>query len=225
MTKPSYPLEAVVLVSGNGSNLQAIIDAIDAGDLQVRLSAVISNRSDAYALQRAYRAGVPIEVLPDEEFQTRKSFDAALKNRLIALSPDLIIMAGFMRILGPEVVHPFEGKMINVHPALLPKYRGLHTHAKALAAGDALHGCSIHFVTEELDGGPLICQVSLPIDAEDDVDRLKQKVQGLEHIYYPKVIGWFVDNRLHMQADGVYLDGEKLPDTGKQYHVEFSAHS
>ncbi len=220
MPKPAYPLNIIILVSGNGSNLQAIMDAIETGHLPTHILSVISNRADAYALQRAYRAGIPIEVLPDVEFPTRKAFDDALKARLTAMNPDLIVLAGFMRILGDDLVQAFQGKMINIHPALLPKYRGLNTHAKALAAGDSEHGCSIHFVTEELDGGPVIAQITVPITPDDTEASLQKKVQIVEHQYYPKIIQWFVDDRLVMKNNQAILDGNPLPEQGKQYALE-----
>ena len=206
----SSPLPIVVLVSGNGSNLQAIIDAIAAGQLNARICAVISNTSDAYGLQRAQSAGIPGIVIEHENFQGRETFDEKLKACIEQYQPELIVLAGFMRILGDRFVQHFSGKMINIHPSLLPKYRGLHTHRRALDAGDKEHGLSIHFVSTELDGGPLILQVKVAVLADDTEESLAQRVLAQEHKTYPMVIQWVADKRLKLLGEQVMLDGKPV---------------
>ena len=174
----------VVLISGSGSNLQAIIDA----RLPVRIRAVISNRADAYGLQRAAQAGIPGEVLDHREFTDRAAFDAALRQRIDHYQPDLVVLAGFMRILTDELVEHYRGRMINIHPSLLPKYRGTNTHARAIEAGDKEAGCSVHWVTPELDAGPVILQARVPIHPGDSAGTLAARVLEQEQRIYPEAI-------------------------------------
>jgi phosphoribosylglycinamide formyltransferase-1 len=207
-------LPIVVLVSGSGSNLQAIIDDAQA-DLPVDIRAVISNKADAYGLERARKANIPTRVLEHTAFEDRPAYDQALMTLIDEYQPALVILAGFMRILTPSFVSHYQGRLLNIHPSLLPKYRGLHTHQRVLESGDRQHGASIHLVTEELDGGPLILQVTVPIEPDDDEASLAARVLTQEHIIYPTVIRWFAEGRLSVtngviEMDGVTLDGPKL---------------
>lgn len=206
------PFRLVVLVSGNGSNLQAFIDRVADGSLPAHIVAVISNKPDVYALERARRAGIATEVLDHREFASREAFDTALAARIDAHRPDLVILAGFMRILTPAFVHHYDGRLLNVHPSLLPKFTGMDTHARALAAGEREHGCSVHFVTEELDGGPVVAQACLPILPDDSADTLRARVQQAEHRLYPLVAGWLATGRLRLAGHGVTLDGVPLTE-------------
>lgn len=211
----AQPCNVVVLISGSGSNLQALIDAIAAG-LPARIGAVISNRADAYGLVRAQNAGIATAVLDHKGFDGREAFDRALIERIDAQQPDLVVLAGFMRILSAEFVRHYAGRLLNIHPSLLPRYKGLHTHQRALEAGDAEHGCSVHFVTEELDGGPLVVQAVVPVLDGDTPDILAQRVQRGEHHIYPLAVHWFAEGRLRLGEQGVELDGQPLPASGRQ---------
>lgn len=206
------PFRLAVLVSGNGSNLQAFIDRIADGSLPARIVAVISNKPDVYALERARRAGIATEVVDHREFASREAFDTALAARIDAHRPDLVILAGFMRILTPAFVHHYAGRLLNVHPSLLPKFTGMDTHARAIAAGEREHGCSVHFVTEELDGGPVVAQACLPILPDDSADTLRARVQQAEHRLYPLVAGWLATGRLRLSGHGVTLDDAPLTE-------------
>ena len=205
-----------VLISGTGSNLQAILDAIDAGELPARVSLVLSNKAGAAGLARAERAGVPAQAIDHRGFPDRASFDQAMIERIDAHGADTVVLAGVMRILSPGFVRHYQGRLITIHPALLPKYPGLNTHARALEAGDREHGCSLHFVTDELDGGPLIAQARFPVAANDTAETLSEKVQAREHRLYPQVLRWRAQQRLQMTDQGVELDGERLPAQGFQ---------
>lgn len=203
-------LPVVVLISGSGTNLQAIIDSAD-NDLPIEIRAVISNRPNVHGLQRAAQAGIETAVLDHKAFPDRESYDRSLMALIDTYSPALVALAGFMRILTPALVRHYAGRMFNIHPSLLPKYTGLHTHQRVLDAGDALHGASIHFVTEELDGGPLIVQAQVPVMAGDDADTLAARVLEKEHQIYPLAIRWFAENRLRLDENGdVRLDDRKL---------------
>jgi len=204
----------VVLVSGNGSNLQAIIDACQHGRVNATLSAVFSNKASAYGLERAQSAGIPAHALDPKSFADREAFDVALADEIDAYQPDLVVLAGYMRILGPAFVERYAGRMLNIHPSLLPKYPGLHTHQKALDNKDVEHGTSVHFVTPELDGGPVILQAKVPVFDEDSADDLHARVQHQEHAIYPLVVGWFVDGRLTLDNGQVVLDGQVVPAQG-----------
>ncbi len=196
----------VVLISGSGSNLQAIIDACHEGRIHGRVCGVISNRPDAYGLERARRAGIPDIVVDHRLHADRTSFESELTRQLERLEPDLILLAGFMRILTPDFVARFEGRMLNIHPSLLPKYRGLHTHRQALANGDREHGSSVHFVTAELDGGPVVAQEKLTVEAGDTEATLADRVKILEHRLYPQVVDWFCSGRLQYRNGKIQLD-------------------
>ena len=200
----------VVLISGSGSNLQAIMDAIDAGTLRATIAAVISNRADAFGLQRAFNAGIPAEILDHKSFASRETFDTALQTRIDAFMPDLVILAGFMRILTPAFVEHYTGRMLNIHPSLLPLYKGIHTHQRVLDDGAQEHGVSVHFVTAELDGGPVVMQAKIPVLPSDTADSLAKRVQVQEHIIYPRVVKWFVEGRLALAHNQVVLDGNVM---------------
>ncbi len=207
------PCNVVVLISGSGSNLQALIDS-QSDSNPARIGAVISNRADAYGLQRAQAAGIPTQVLSHREFADREAFDAALMAAIDAFQPDLVVLAGFMRILTPGFVRHYQGRLLNIHPSLLPRHKGLDTHNRAVAAGDAEHGCSVHFVTEELDGGPVAIQAAIPIRPDESVAQLTDRVHVEEHRIYPLAVRWFAEGRLRLGEQGAMLDGEKLPASG-----------
>lgn len=202
----------VVLISGSGSNLQAIIDICESGKIQAKVTAVFSNKSDAYGLERAKTYGIPTHALSVQDYlggegkPDRQAFDTELMSQIDTYQPDLIILAGYMRILSPNFVQHYLGKMLNIHPSLLPKYSGLHTHQRAIDAGDTEHGTSVHFVTEELDGGPVILQAKVPVFEDDAADDLAQRVLVQEHHIYPLVTKWFIEGRLGMKDGQAYLD-------------------
>ncbi|MDD1960929.1 MULTISPECIES: phosphoribosylglycinamide formyltransferase [Pseudomonas] len=211
---PSKTCNVVVLLSGSGSNLQALIDSCRSEDSPVRIRAVVSNRADAYGLQRAAAAGIDTAVLDHTGFDGREAFDAALMARIDGFAPDLVVLAGFMRILSGGFVRHYQGRLLNIHPSLLPKYKGLHTHRRALEAGDAEHGCSVHFVTEELDGGPLVVQAVVPVTSDDTAESLAQRVHHQEHQIYPLAVHWFAEGRLRLGEHGALLDGQPLAASG-----------
>ena len=200
----------VVLISGSGSNLQAIIDAVKQNAINAHIAAVLSNRAGAYGLQRARAASIPTEVVDHTQFPDRVTFDRALLRCVETYHPGLVILAGFMRILSDEFVNPFLGRMLNIHPSLLPEFRGLHTHQRALDKGVAQHGCSVHFVTNELDGGPVILQASVPVLAQDTPESLAARVLKQEHVIYPLCVHWFCENRLRLDDRRVIFDGQPL---------------
>lgn len=201
----------VVLISGNGSNLQALIDDAKLSK-KYQIKAVISNNPEALGLSRAKRESIKTYCIDHREFKQRADFDRALLNAIQENQPDLVVLAGFMRKLGPEIVNHFVNKMINVHPSLLPKFPGLNTYQKAIAAGEAEHGCSIHLVTAELDAGPILAQTRTPLVPNEA--ELRQQVQELEHKLLPLVVGWFAQDRLKVQEGIVYLNGQALPVQG-----------
>lgn len=203
-------LRLVVLLSGNGSNLEAILEQIAEGKLAAEVVAVLSNNPQAYGLERATRRQIPTLVVDHRQYPDREAYDRALIAQLDPYSPDLVVLAGFMRILSPVLVQHYQGRLINIHPSLLPKYQGLHTHQRALAAGDAEHGTSVHFVTEELDGGPLIAQARLKIAPDATEQSLTESVKQLEYCLYPEVIRWFAEKRLELRHGQPYLDQQPL---------------
>ncbi|MFD3245583.1 phosphoribosylglycinamide formyltransferase [Rahnella aquatilis] len=204
----------VVLVSGEGSNLQALIDACQQGRINATLCAVFSNKAAAYGLERARLADISAHALDVKAYQDRAAFDVALADAIEAYQPDLVVLAGYMRILTAEFVQRFAGRMINIHPSLLPKYPGLHTHRQAIENQDTEHGTSVHFVTEELDGGPVILQAKVPVFADDTEEDLIARVQTQEHSIYPLVVSWFVDGRLSLQNGHALLDNNPLSERG-----------
>lgn len=207
----------VVLLSGSGSNLQSIIDAWANSDAPGTIRAVISNRPAAFGLERARKAGIETRALDHKAFADRESFDTELLKVVNSFQPDLVVLAGFMRILTPAFVTEFYGRLLNIHPSLLPKYPGLHTHQRALDAGDTEHGASIHFVTEELDGGPVVLQVRVPVLNDDSPDTLAARVLVKEHQIYPLVCTWFMQGRLILAEGHATLDGNTLPRTGVDF--------
>src|SRR5437899_2206719 len=189
-----------VLISGRGSNLGALIDAERRGALGGAVSAVISNRPDAPGLAIAERHGIATEIVDQRAFDSRNAFDAALATAVDASTPDLVVLAGFMRILTPAFVARYAGRMLNIHPSLLPAFPGLDTHERALAAGVKLHGCTVHFVTAELDHGPIVAQAALPVRAGDSAETLAARLIKLEHLIYPRALRWFVEGRLVIEG-------------------------
>lgn len=204
----------VVLISGSGTNLQALMDAVSAGDIAADIVAVISNRPAVGGLTRAEQAGIATEVLDHKQFADRAAFDAALADRIDAYRPDLVVLAGFMRILTPAFTGRYAGRMLNIHPSLLPAYQGLATHQRALDAGETAHGVTVHFVTAELDGGPSVIQAKVPVLADDNAESLAKRVQQQEHIVYPLAVKWFTESRLRLSEGQVWLDNEPLPSSG-----------
>lgn len=211
-------LPIVVLISGSGSNLQALIDQSLSGHLDIDIKAVISNNADAYGLKRAEQAGISTHHLNHKEFESRESFDAALQNCIDQHQPQLVVLAGFMRILSEGFTRHYQGRMLNIHPSLLPKYKGLNTHQRAIEAGEAFHGVSVHFVSAELDAGAVIVQAKTPIEADETVETLSQKVHKLEHIIYPLAVKWFSEARLKELNNKAILDETPLDETGFAYN-------
>ena len=203
-----------MLISGRGSNLQAIIDAIRAGELAANIRAVISSEPGAPGAARARTAGIPTQVVNYRDYDTREAFDQALMQRIDACQPQLVVLAGFMRILGRDFIDHYAGRLINIHPALLPEFPGLNTHARALQGGATRHGASVHFVTREVDGGPVIVQAAVPVFADDTPEVLAERVLQEEHRIYPLAIRWFIDGRLSVEDGRVLLDGEQRPEQG-----------
>ena len=200
--------QTAILVSGSGTNLQAFIDAVAAGSLDLDLCVVFSNNPNAFGLERAEKAGIPTACIQHGDFPDRESFDRAVIAELDRWNPELLILAGFMRILSPAFVSHYEGKILNIHPALLPKYPGLNTHQRVLDAGDEWHGSTVHFVTEELDGGPRILQGRLPVDPQESADELQHRVQAIEHKIYPQAAGLVGSGRVVFRNGQAWIDGE-----------------
>ena len=193
----------VILISGRGSNMEAIVRA----GLPVKVAAVISNRADAAGLKFAAQSGIPAKVVDEREFSSRGAFDVALEAAIERHSPDLVALAGFMRILGVDLVRHYSGRMVNIHPSLLPAFPGLHTHRRALQEGVKLHGCTVHFVTPQVDHGPIIAQAAIPVRARDTEATLAARVLEQEHRIYPLAIRWFVEGRLAVENGIVRVDG------------------
>jgi phosphoribosylglycinamide formyltransferase-1 len=207
MTAARPPLRLAVLISGRGSNMVAIARACEQGRIGARIACVISDHVDAGGIGRAKQLGLATVVVDLNSFRgpsglDRRAFEAALSEAIDASEPDLIVLAGFMRILSPEFVRRYEGRMLNIHPSLLPSYKGLHTHERVLAAGEREHGASVHFVTAELDGGPVVLQGRVPVLPDDDATRLSARVNELEWTLYPTVIGWIADGSLRWTPSG-----------------------
>lgn len=200
----------VVLISGNGSNLQAIIDQIDAGTISAQIVAVISNKEAAFGLERAKNAHIATEVVNNKQFDSREEYDKALADRIDQYQPDLVVLAGFMRILTPEFVNHYLGRMINIHPSLLPKFRGLNTHQRAIDGGEIVHGASVHFVTPELDDGPVVVQSIVQIQKNDSAQSLANKVHKEEHKIYPLAISWFAMGRIKFDQEKLTFDDKEL---------------
>lgn len=209
MTASEPALAVVVLISGSGSNLQALIDAAAANG-PYRICAVISNRPGVPGLGRAATAGIPTRVVDHTQFADRTSFDSALGEQIAACQPQLVVLAGFMRVLGADFVRRFAGRMLNIHPSLLPAFRGLNTHRRAIEAGATEHGASVHFVTEQLDGGPVVAQARVPVEADDTEARLAARVLAREHLLLPQVVSWFAAGRLTLRDGQACFDGSPL---------------
>lgn len=203
-----------ILISGRGSNMQAFIDACANGDLNAQISIVVSNNPNAAGLRRAAEAGITTCCIDHRSYPSREAFDQALVEQLNNARVDLVILAGFMRILTPVFIAPFAGRLLNIHPSLLPNYPGLHTHQRALDAGDSEAGVTVHFVTPELDGGPPIVQARVPIVPGDTAETLAARVIVKEHVIYPIAARWYLQGRLILTDKGAYLDGNPIPATG-----------
>ena len=203
------PRRICVLISGRGSNLEALLAAMAAGTLGGAIVAVVSNRADARGLAVAAAHGVPAQVLDHRGFPSRDAFDVALADAVAAYAPDLVVLAGFMRVLGAAFVRRFDGRLINIHPSLLPAYPGLHTHRRALADGARIHGCTVHFVTPDVDVGPIAAQAAVPVLPGDDEDALAARVLAAEHALLPAVVRWYCAGRLAVAGRQVRVAGER----------------
>lgn len=203
-------MRIAVLVSGNGSNLQALIDAQHGKQLSGQIVGVLSNKAEAYALRRAEDANIATAVISHQNFPNRESFDVAMHQQLLAWQVDLVILAGFMRILTPEFVSQWQGKMLNIHPSLLPFYKGMNTHQRVLNTGDRLHGCTVHFVTAELDAGQSIAQSVIQVSLQDTAEILAQRVHELEHFIYPQVAQWLCNGQLTWENGQAYFNQKLL---------------
>ncbi|MGC8121511.1 phosphoribosylglycinamide formyltransferase [Marinobacter sp. VGCF2001] len=210
MADPAPVPKILVLASGSGTNLQALIEASRERNFPGEIIAVGCNKPGAFALERATQANLATFVIDHTQYGSREEFDAALMAEILRHNPDLVVLAGFMRILTSDFVRAFRGKMLNIHPSLLPAYTGLNTHQRVLEAGDQTHGVSIHFVTEELDGGPVIAQAEIGVAGDDTPESLAEKVQEQEHLLYPIVVRWFCEGRIQLGAEGVLFDGALL---------------
>jgi len=209
-----------VLLSGRGSNFQSILSASRSGTLGGEIALVISNRPGAGGLDIARETGIATALIDHQAYATRETFDADLAGALESQSPDLIVLAGFMRILTSEFVSRFAGRLMNIHPSLLPLYPGLHTHQRALDAGDTHAGATVHYVTGELDGGPPVLQAKVAVQPDDNADSLAARVLRVEHEIYPTAIEWHLSERLQFRSGTLYLDGTALPPTGQQWESE-----
>lgn len=219
-SEPAEPARIVVLISGSGSNMQAIAESCIKKEMDGEIVAVISNRPAVAGLDRAEKLGIATDIVDHTEFASREEFDVNLIRAIDEHSPDIIILAGFMRILTPDFVRRYKGKLVNIHPSLLPKYKGLNTHKRALEAGDKEHGVTVHFVSEDLDGGPNIIQAVVPVLDDDNAQTLQVRVQAQEHIIFPIAVKWFIEGRLSMIKGDAYFDNQALPETGLQLSPE-----
>jgi phosphoribosylglycinamide formyltransferase 1 len=215
--RPQAQPALAVLISGRGSNLQAFIDACASGQLTAQISIVISNNPGAAGLQHAARAGLATRCIDHRNYSTREDFDQALVDELRAHAADIVVLAGFMRILTPVFIEPLLGRLLNIHPSLLPKYPGLHTHQRALDNGDLEAGATVHFVTPQLDGGPPVLQARVPVLPGDTADTLAARVAVQEHIIYPLAVRWYLQGRLQLDGKRAVLDGRPIPATGTRY--------
>jgi len=216
------PLKLVVLISGNGSNLGAIISEIQQGHLNAEIVHVISNRPDANGLTRAQDADIPFTVIDHKDYDNREVFDQALMHCIDQYQPGLIVLAGYMRILGAAFVEHYMGKLINIHPSLLPRYQGLNTHQRALDAGDAEHGATVHYVTPELDSGPIILQSPIPVLESDDADSLEQRVHHAEYQIYPEAIRRIASGQVTFRNGVVYYNDKKMNDEQRQFAIKLN---
>jgi phosphoribosylglycinamide formyltransferase-1 len=207
---PGAPLGLAVIISGRGSNMLAIARACQSGAVNARVLRVIADRDSAAGIAAAQALGLATRVIPARSYPDKPAFEVALADEIDASGASLVVLAGFMRILSPQFTARYEGRMLNIHPSLLPAYKGLHTHERVLAAGETIHGVTVHYVTAELDGGPLVLQARIAIAPGDTADTLSARVQQREHIIYPRVIGWIASGRLQWRDDGPWLDGKAL---------------
>jgi phosphoribosylglycinamide formyltransferase-1 len=196
----------VILISGRGSNMEAVVRAVNAEQWPARVAAVISNRADAPGLGFAAEHGIKTAIVANKDYASRAEFDAALQTVIDGFAPDLVVLAGFMRILTEQFVAHYAGRMLNIHPSLLPLFPGLATHAQALAAGVTEHGATVHFVTAELDHGPMVLQAAVPVLPDDTVETLSARVLEQEHVIYPRAVRWFVEDRLTIAQGAVHVD-------------------
>ena len=204
----------VVLISGHGMNLQAMIDACKSSYINAKIVGVFSNQSDAFGLQRAKSAGIFHRTFLRSDYADNLAMDRHIADEIDNLGADLIVLAGYMKILSAEFTHRFAGKILNIHPSLLPKYSGLHTYQRAMEAGETEHGMTIHFVNEKVDGGAIVLQAKVPIFPEDNITDIEDRVKEQEIRFYPLVIKWFVEGRLRLIDNHAYLDGNHLPPQG-----------
>lgn len=212
--KTTKSAKLVILISGSGSNLQSFINQSQSGELPADIAAVVCNRPGAFGLERAAKANIPTEQIDHTKFESREAFDKELARRINQYQPDLVILAGFMRILTPGFVSQYAGRLLNIHPSLLPKYPGLNTHQRAIDAGDEEAGATVHFVTEGLDDGACIIQAKVPVLENDEAGELAKRILEQEHKIYPLSAKWFVEGRLTLTNNKAILDGETLPETG-----------
>jgi phosphoribosylglycinamide formyltransferase-1 len=212
MSAAGERLPVVVLISGRGSNLRALAERARAGDLPIEIRAVVSDREDASGLEWARASGLHGVALSPRSFPDRERYDESLAALVASFEPGLVVLAGFMRILGPAFVERFAGQMLNIHPSLLPRHRGLHTHRRVLDAGERQHGASVHFVTRELDGGPVVLQAKVPVRDDDDEASLAARVLTQEHRIYPQAVAWFAAGRLRFDHGAAWLDGRRLDE-------------
>lgn len=210
MSPAPTPIDVVILISGRGSNMAALLDASREDDAAFRVAAVISNQADAPGLQLAANAGITTHTLDHRAFAARQDYDAALRDTVAEFHPQLVALAGFMRILTSVFIEPFLGRVLNIHPSLLPKYRGLDTHERALAGGETVHGTSVHFVVPELDAGPVVAQARVPVWPDDTPDSLAARVLEQEHRLYPKVVRWYAEGRARLRDGTVFFDDQPL---------------
>ncbi len=204
----------VVLISGRGSNLQAMINAVRVGQLSAEIRAVICSESGTPGLARARTAGIPSHVINYRDYSVRDQFDQTLIKQIDAYQPQVVVLAGFMRILGASFIGHYAGRLLNIHPSLLPAFRGLNTHARALQSGAKYHGASVHFVTHEVDDGPVIIQAAIPVSPDDTPETIAERVLVQEHRIYPLAIRWFLEGRLTVEGNRVLLDGQQRPEQG-----------
>jgi len=202
----SVDYRIVVLLSGSGTTLQSIIDT----QLPANIVAVISNKTDALGLARAEEAGIPTHAIDHTAYSSREAFDAELQTLIDNYQPNLVVLAGFMRILSDNFTNHYRGKLINIHPSLLPKYKGMHTHRRVIDDGEPLHGSSVHFVTTELDSGPVLLQARLPVLSSDSIESLELRIKTKEHLIYPTAIGWLAEKRIEFKDNQIFMDGEKM---------------
>ncbi len=208
----SKSCNTAILISGSGTNLQSFIDDVASGELELSLSIVFTNRANAYGLTRARDAEIATACIEHRDYADRQSFDRAVAQMLDKAEPELLLLAGYMRILSPWFVNHYAGRILNIHPALLPAFPGLDTHQRVLDAGDTWHGSTVHFVTDDLDAGPRILQGRLTVDADESANELATRVQAIEHQIYPQAANWFANGRLAYHDGAAWLDGERLDE-------------